>query len=167
MNMKDKISVAVFAGMMFCGASRGISGGILDAAQKGDLDGVKQAIARGEDKDKTGPRPLLSFGQCGISKDGAHSCQEGDEWTPLIWASYNGHETVVRYLVEVGANPNATDASGSTAIMYAINNAGNTNIARLRMFRQSMKNRRPGQAPPPIDPSKMPNAVTGRFITSQ
>jgi len=41
------------------------------------------------------------------------SAMPADNYTPLMWAAYGGHRTVVEYLVGRGADPNLTDKSGT------------------------------------------------------
>ena len=41
-------------------------------------------------------------------------------WTPLIYAATGGHETLVRYFLEQGANINAASPNGTTALMMAV-----------------------------------------------
>jgi len=94
---------------------------IRDLASKGNLAGVKAAIARGENKDSKSSRPIFSFGSVGFNKEGALSYQQDAEWTPLIHAAFKGHTNVVNYLLEIGADPNVVDYNGLTALMYAIN----------------------------------------------
>jgi ankyrin repeat protein len=40
-------------------------------------------------------------------------------WTPLIYASTGGHDAVVTFLLDQGANINAESANGTTALMMA------------------------------------------------
>jgi ankyrin repeat protein len=40
-------------------------------------------------------------------------------WPPLIYAAFNGHAAVVDYLLQKGAEINATTANGSTALLFA------------------------------------------------
>ena len=40
-------------------------------------------------------------------------------WPPLIYAAYNGHTSIVDYLLKRGADINATTANGSTALFFA------------------------------------------------
>ena len=46
--------------------------------------------------------------------------KENNGWTPLIWASYMGHLTTVKFLVEeCHANVEAKSNGGLTAVKYA------------------------------------------------
>jgi len=45
--------------------------------------------------------------------------QDSRGFTPLIMAAYYEHAPVVEFLLEFGANADATDASGNTALMGA------------------------------------------------
>jgi len=50
----------------------------------------------------------------------AGAALDGPGWTPLIYAATGGHEPTVTYLLEQGANINATAPNGNTALMMAI-----------------------------------------------
>jgi ankyrin repeat protein len=39
-----------------------------------------------------------------------------DGYTPLLWASWNGHEACVRVLIAAGADPNVADNRGNTPL---------------------------------------------------
>ncbi len=41
-------------------------------------------------------------------------------WTPLAYAATNGNTDVVRYLLEIGAKPNALSANGTSPLMMAV-----------------------------------------------
>jgi ankyrin repeat protein len=41
-------------------------------------------------------------------------------WTPLSYAATNGNTEVARYLLDIGANPNALSPNGTTALMMAV-----------------------------------------------
>ena len=40
-------------------------------------------------------------------------------WTPLVWACEHKHEAVIRYLIEQGADPFATDVEMNIALHWA------------------------------------------------
>jgi ankyrin repeat protein len=40
--------------------------------------------------------------------------------TPLLWAAFYGHLDIVEYLIEAGANLDAVNAKGQTAIQIAM-----------------------------------------------
>jgi len=68
---------------------------LMVAALKGQLDIVQRLRAGGASLDRPG-------------------------WTPLIYAATGGHEGVVRYLLDQGANINAGSPNGTTALMMAV-----------------------------------------------
>jgi ankyrin repeat protein len=41
-------------------------------------------------------------------------------WTPLAYAATNGKTEVARYLLDIGANPNALSPNGTSALMMAV-----------------------------------------------
>lgn len=49
-------------------------------------------------------------------------------WTPLMYASYIGHDNIVNLLLEAGVNVNAATAKGLTPLMLAAS-CGNESIA--------------------------------------
>ena len=51
-------------------------------------------------------------------------------WTPLTYAATNGKTEVARYLLEIGADPNAVSANGTTALMMAVR-GGHTDTVEL------------------------------------
>jgi ankyrin repeat protein len=71
---------------------------LVDAINRGDTDAVKSLLARGAPVD---------------GKD------EYWQRTPLIIASMNGYAEIVRLLLKRGADPNAVDMEGWTALQYA------------------------------------------------
>lgn len=82
-----------------------ISNALVNGSIKGDLQSVKALIANGADVNCRVRVATLQKG--------------GNEITPLIAATINGHINVVRLLLMNGANPNLTDLKGSTALMMA------------------------------------------------
>lgn len=49
-------------------------------------------------------------------------------WTPLMYASYIGHDNIANLLLEAGVNVNATTSKGLTPLMLAAS-CGNESIA--------------------------------------
>jgi len=45
--------------------------------------------------------------------------------TPLIWATVCGHVEIIKLLLSAGANPNAIDRKGHTALHYALSGFAN------------------------------------------
>lgn len=74
---------------------------LYDAADKGYLNKVKELVAQG----------------CDVNYVCKDSCAD---WTPVMIAAANGHLDVVKFLLENGANPNAQNRYGRTAISFAI-----------------------------------------------
>lgn len=84
---------------------------LVDAIFRGDADAVKSLLMRGA--------PVNG-------KD--------EYWgrTPLIMASMNGYTEIVRILLKKGADPNAADIEGWTAVRYATAYGYNEIIGMLR-----------------------------------
>ena len=68
---------------------------LLLASLKGDLDTVRALVAAGASINPRG-------------------------WTPLIYAATGGHDAVATFLLQRGADINATSPNGTTALMMAI-----------------------------------------------
>jgi ankyrin repeat protein len=49
-------------------------------------------------------------------------------WTPIMYAALYGDSEAVRLLLDKGANPNAQNGDGATALMYAIDDAEKTRL---------------------------------------
>ena len=76
---------------------------LLKASRKGDLPSI-QAILQNANADKKAELLLA---------------QDEDEYTPLHLAALNGNESVVKYLVEQGADIQANDIKQSTPLHVA------------------------------------------------
>jgi ankyrin repeat protein len=63
-------------------------------------------------------------------------------WTPIMYAAFYGDGEAVRLLLDKGANPNAQNEAGGTALMYA---AGDTEKTRLLLDGGSNPNLRSGE----------------------
>jgi uncharacterized protein len=74
-----------------------ISAALLVAASKGDLDAVKETLAKGAEVNAT----------------------DQDQRTALMLASFDGHTEVAAYLIEQGAQVDALDPNGRTPLMFA------------------------------------------------
>ena len=82
---------------------------LLFAAQAGDLDSARILIDAGEDVNETAP----SHGQLA-------AWGRPDGMSPLVLAAAMGHEALGIFLLEKGANANATDLNGITPLHYAV-----------------------------------------------
>ena len=71
---------------------------LMFAAQAGALDSVRVLLAAGADVNEGTP----------------------DDGSPLVLASFNGHEKVALFLLEKGADPNATDGYGLTPLHWVL-----------------------------------------------
>lgn len=77
-------------------------GTLIEEAQRGNLEGVRQALANG-----------ANINQRDAGQD-----------TALTWASYKGHAEVVRILLENGADPNIPNQGGATPLQLALSYGG-------------------------------------------
>ena len=70
---------------------------LLDAAEKGNIEAVKQHLAAGADVNAKDQR----------------------RWTPLHHAAYEGHKEIAELLIAEGADMNAKDKLGDTPLQVA------------------------------------------------
>lgn len=61
-------------------------------------------------------------------------------WTPLMYASYIGHDNIANLLLEAGVDVNATTAKGVTPLMLAAS-CGNESIAYFLLQVQSKRDK--------------------------
>jgi ankyrin repeat protein len=113
------LSALVAAAALLAGGLPALAGPLHEAAETGDIDQVKQAIAEGADvnqADYASRLPLYlaaSKGHAAIAvlliEKGADVSMEYPllRWRPLHAAAYAGHLDVVEILIEHGADVNA------------------------------------------------------------
>ncbi len=107
---------------------------LLFAARVGDLDAAWALLAAGADVNAT----TLDVGGAGVTTQykniGAITSKKpmAEGMNPLLIASANGHEELSIFLLEKGADPNAADPNGFTALHYAIQK-GASHIAGVQL----------------------------------
>ena len=100
---------------------------LIDAAQNGNIEAVRQAIADGADVDtldKRGRAPIQNALHSNnieavklLIDNGANlNAKAPNSWTPLYEAVLIGHMETVKLLIENGANVNAKDQKGGTPL---------------------------------------------------
>lgn len=90
---------------------------LFNAAENGDLDKVKGL--------------LLNLKGAELEDVVNAKNRDDDEWTPLHYAAYKGHYEVVEYLLDKGADFNATDEVMNWTPFDVANDAGHEAIAKL------------------------------------
>lgn len=91
---------------------------LMFAAQQGDLDSARALLAAGADVNAVIPikdEPSTTGRPQRRKVEGA---PEG--MTPLLMAAASGHEGLAIFLLQKGADPNAADSYGATALHYAL-----------------------------------------------
>jgi ankyrin repeat protein len=117
--------------------------GIHSAAQEGNegevtrlLDGDPTLLERGDDQDETPLVVAAEHGQLGVARllvqRGANINAQVRYWrrTALHYAAYGGHEEVVAFLLEKGAQASTRDDKNVTPLMWACDN-GHLDVVRM------------------------------------
>ena len=89
---KRSISIVVFLFLHSC-----LKMDLIESVRSNNLDRVRLLVEQGADKDKV----------------------DSDGWTPLFWASEEGHLDVAQYLVEQGATLDKASNNGYTPLSRA------------------------------------------------
>jgi ankyrin repeat protein len=89
---------------------------LLFAARAGDLETVRVLLAAGADIDESVPR-------VGTALVLASASMVGTTTGMRMVVTPSGHESLAMFLLAAGANPNAADDAGRTALHYAVRNA--------------------------------------------
>jgi ankyrin repeat protein len=96
---------------------------LLFAAQQGDLEMVKMLLAAGANVNEAMPPPTYTDAYDTFALKIRRTLTRPNEppggTTALLMAAASGHEAVAIYLLEHGADSNAADANGTTALHYA------------------------------------------------
>ena len=82
---------------------------LIEAAKNGDLSGVKSALSRGT----------------------SSNTKDENGTTVLTWASYNGHEDVVKLLLDKGAEVDAKHSTDGRTAMWFASQEGHAEVVKL------------------------------------
>ena len=80
-----------------------------------------------------------------------YDINEGHLWgyTPLIWAAHNGHEEVVKILLDARASPDKKDEDGETPLTHAARN-GHAGVVKILLERDEVNSNHEGRLDPPL-----------------
>jgi ankyrin repeat protein len=95
---------------------------LLFAAKQGDLEAVRMLLKAGAKVNDGTPLRNRPAGRRAAPSPDDGDPDVPDGITPLLIATVSGHEDVALFLLENGADPNAADGTGATALHYSILN---------------------------------------------
>lgn len=166
--------------VLCCLAGNIYSGELHSAAQRGDLDAVKQALATNpasinELDPGSGGTPLLLAAISGnmdvvafLVENGAEINLASQGVTPLHGAAYRGHKDIALYLIAGGANMKAKTLNGLTPLEWAEKQGHSDLVESLRKAAEvkqtEVKSTPPPQRLPEPQPVeiKQPETTTSR-----
>jgi mannose-6-phosphate isomerase-like protein (cupin superfamily) len=165
------LSALVAAAALLAGGLPALAGPLHEAAETGDIDQVKQAIAEGADvnqADYASRLPLYlaaSKGHAAIAvlliEKGADVSMEYPllRWRPLHAAAYAGHLDVVEILIEHGADVNAASRVTAKTPLHTAAEGGRLPIVELLIAKGADVNARDNVNTGPIHSA----AASGHF----
>lgn len=121
----DVAKVLLDKGADFKARSKGGFSPLMFAARVGDIESARVLLAAGADVNEA--MPFVKKAEIPRYPPPPPSDKADDgpapgtgTMTPLIMAAASGHEALAQFLLEKGANPNAKDEFGATALHYAM-----------------------------------------------
>jgi uncharacterized protein len=117
-------SALIAGGADYNSADRTGNTAIHVAAQAGDLELVKELLAKGVDPNLATAKqnePAGGRGGRGVGGGGFRGRGVTGQMTPLMIATRNGHEDIMRLLVASGADPKLRAQDKTTLLMFAAN----------------------------------------------
>ena len=95
---------------------------LLFATRVGDIDSARVLLAAGADVNEVTPTPPKPAADQPRGFSGKPYSYRAAPYamTPLLMAAASGHESLALFLLDHGANPNAADSNGVTALHYAV-----------------------------------------------
>ncbi|XP_015790056.1 ankyrin repeat and KH domain-containing protein 1 isoform X2 [Tetranychus urticae] len=149
---------------------------LMEAAREGQEEMVALLLSQGADinaQTEETQETALTLACCSNSlevadfliKAGADIEAGGN--TPLMEAAQEGHIELVKHLINVGANVNATNANGETALMHACEN-GHTDVAEILLYASAdLEHEADGGRTPLMKTTRAGHICTVQFLVSR